>query len=185
MTHSWKYFFDVPVYRLSESQYESDWNCSRENATLVSNKEIYSKNPEMEMSAHMALRKSFGGSWRYNEIIGYIRLYLLGLQIRGEYHANDVRRNYKTRKKILRYKTHKLADELDFSLKQNNHEIFSIILKYLHNCRRELNKKSKVKRYIDSSLLEAIGQHVDWKNLFFDNAKILDETLSMQIKIND
>ena len=31
------------------------------------------------------MHDQFGGAWKYNEIIGYIRLHFLGNQIRGEY----------------------------------------------------------------------------------------------------
>jgi hypothetical protein len=49
----------------------------------------------------------------------------------------------------------------------NNDEIFKIILLYVNNCRTALKKKYR-KKYIDSSLLEVIGPHMDWKNLLFD-----------------
>ena len=48
-------------------------------------KEFYEKNPNNKIFFEEHLSNYFGGIWEYNEIIGYIKLYSIGNQIRGEY----------------------------------------------------------------------------------------------------
>jgi hypothetical protein len=81
-----KYFFDVPVYRINEEQYQKEWGNSPGNRTLQKNKTLYEHEPALGMAAHVALKDQFGGCWQYNQIVGYIKLHTSGLQIRGEFY---------------------------------------------------------------------------------------------------
>lgn len=56
-------FFDVPVYRLSEDEYELEWKKS--NAYIV----LQNTTSDYKDSAYEVLRREFGGTWEYNEII--------------------------------------------------------------------------------------------------------------------
>ena len=51
------------------------------------------------------------GTWRFNEIIGYVRLYFRGSQVLGEYYAVKRSRHVLTRHKTLIRRTHKLGPE--------------------------------------------------------------------------
>lgn len=77
--------------------------------------------------------------WEYNEIIGYIKLYIQGNQIRGEYYQHKSTRIRKTRTKSFIFKTHKLSPEISIHNK-TNFEIYILILDYLENCKLELKK---------------------------------------------
>jgi len=102
-----KYFFDIPVYRIREEEYYE------QRETYISEKllegpltkkeyeKFYSDNPGLKRKAEDHLIKVFGGPWTFNEIIGYIRLYFTGSQLRGEYWKVDAKRIVKTRKKCL------------------------------------------------------------------------------------
>lgn len=163
-----KDFFDIPVYRLSEEENEQEWINSGENKTLQD--EFYKKYPEKESRDRELLRAGFGGEWRYNEIIGYIRLYIYGTQIRGEYYVNKAKKQRRSRKKQFKFSTHKLASGESFSLKNKNNEIYKIILLYLDECEKELNKARKSKkRYIDTSIFKRIGPYINWEMFFRDN----------------
>jgi len=123
--------------------------------------DFYQKEPKQKNAAENRLRKSYGGSWEYNEIIGYIRLYFFGTQIRGEYWGVNSKRIVRTRKKTFEYKTWKLATEIDIHRKPDSSSIFSKIQDYLERCKKELKG-----RYIDIVNLKAIGSYVDWKSLY-------------------
>ncbi|MFB3079876.1 MAG: hypothetical protein ACE1Y4_17915, partial [Lysobacterales bacterium] len=83
------YFLELPVYRLSEDEYyekrstdiHSAWKKYTSPIT-PSSRSIAKRLARREVKIHEHLRNAFGGAWRYNEIIGYVRLHLLSTQIR-------------------------------------------------------------------------------------------------------
>lgn len=162
------YFLDVPVYRLSEEQYYCDRHKYVENVIYPEGsprndffrvQEI--ADPSSKVAVRECLNNSYGGCWRFNEIIGYIRLYFLGSQIRGEYYGVRKKRIIRTRRKILEYQTHKLAPEIEVPYPCTSLEIFNIIQDYLRSCGKELPG-----RYIDINTILIIGEHVDWFALY-------------------
>lgn len=169
-----KYFYDVPVYRLSRKRYYKDmdkyikkhmYSGSPNHIKMM--EDFHRKEPTQKLALEDKLRKSYGGAWKYNEIIGYIRLYFFGTQIRGEYWAVNSKRVVRTRKKILEYKTWKLASEINLHWEPDSSSIFLQILKYLERCQKKLKSK-----YIDIRNFKAIGYYVDWKLMFEESKNI-------------
>ena len=162
------YFLDLPVYRLPEDRY-----CAERNTSIDA---VMTKNPLPEtppnpsMADHLcpadeAMRShmfdAYGGSWRYNEVIGQVRLYLLGSQLRGEYWRVNRKRIVRTRRKTLKFWDWKLAPETELPSTGTNSEIYESILHQVEGCRRELKP-----RFLDSSQLTTIGPYIDWRALF-------------------
>lgn len=169
-----KYFYDVQVYRLSRERYYRDMDeyikkhmYSGIPSHIKMMEDFYRKEPTRKREAEDRLRKSYGGAWEYNEIIGYIRLYFLGTQIRGEYWGVNSKRVVRTRKKILEFKTWKLASEIDLHREPDSFSIFSKIMEYLGKCQKELKG-----RYIGTDNFKAIGPYVDWKSLYEDSKNV-------------
>lgn len=157
--------FDIPVYRLSSEDYDKEWAVSPENQIL---KKIIDSDPinrPNQVLASGSLRKSFGGTWSFNEIIGYIRLYVFGIEIRGEYFANNVQKHYKSRHKLFIQPEGRISTPgLELPLDEGNQKIFEIILLFVKNCKKEL-KKLRKKAYLDITHLERIGKYIDWKRM--------------------
>jgi hypothetical protein len=87
-----KNLFEVPVYRLEESAYY--------NKMFAHIKKVNAKNEYPINECY--LRKEYGGDWRYNEIIGFLRFYRYGSsQIRCEYWETDAKIKVLTRKNNL------------------------------------------------------------------------------------
>ena len=107
-----------------------------------------------------SLSERYGGEWEFNEIVGYIKLHILGNQIRGEYFTTTSNRKVRTRKKQYVQATHKLAPEVNLNRDSNNSEIYEKILEYVERCRLELPL-----RYIDDSHIKTIGPYIDWFQL--------------------
>lgn len=157
-----KHFFDIPVYRLSERKYH--YECE------INNQEIYQKHylkkstikPLFSYEEFCNKFSFMAEAWRYNEIIGYIRLYILGREIRGEYYQHKSQRIRKTRRKHFRYLTHKLASEINIR-GYDNTQIYTAVMKYLEECQKELRS-----RYIDIENFKMIGQYIDWNSLLND-----------------
>lgn len=168
-----KYFFDVPVYRLAEEKYYSDQN-EFIDSTLFPKDDSYSaKLRELERNdrnINIAIRdhlwRIYGGSWRFNEIVGYIRLHFLGSQIRGEYFGVKKKRIVRTRRKLLEYQTWKLAPEINIPGDSTSAEIFILIMDYVVDCKKELKG-----RELDTEILEFIGPYTDWRQLWLDNLR--------------
>ena len=161
------FFYDLPVYRLPEEIYYRK-RCEYIDNVLYPPNAPYSEErrakEKLDPSAVLGLRdhlqRSYGGMWRFNEIIGYIRLHFLGSQLREEYYAVRRERIVRTRKKQLEFHSWKLVAEHEVPIDSSNDEIYSIILQYIDDCRKTLRL-----RHIDSSGFERIGPYVDWRAL--------------------
>lgn len=167
MTSPERYFFDIPVYRLSEDQYYRELSRHVENAlfpasdpTSAAMRERDIAHPQENISMRAHLARKYGGCWLYNEIIGYIRLFFLGSQVRGEYFCISQKRLARTRHKVFEQKSLKLVPERDIPDITSNSTIFNAVLQYLADCRTELRR-----RHVDSSLLEEVGPYIDWRSL--------------------
>lgn len=163
-----RYFFDVPVYRLSEERYYRERDKFIENAVYPEdspfNETMRAKEaayPNHNIAFRDHLQRSYGGCWRFNEIIGYIRLYFLGSQVRGEYYGVRKQRVVRTRTKTLEHQTWKLVPEVDVPYPQTNEQIFETVCEYLKSCRKELPG-----RYVETELFELVGKHIDWCSLY-------------------
>lgn len=168
-----KYFFEIPVYRISESVYEKQMDdfLRRKIPTYNGMKEILFsrvKNPGISDTNAMLsgmLSKEFGGPWKYNEIIGYLRLYLYGNQIRIEYWQVQVKKIVKSRKKLFGCKSYKVVDEVAVKDLSKNSQIKVAIEAAIKNCEIKFKK-----RHLDLHHFNLIKDYVDWVN-FVANAK--------------
>lgn len=154
-----KYFCELPVYRLSRENY------------FLEQMSFYKKYYEDHITKNGRVKPPLGFEnflekalrrddiWEYNEIIGYIRLYFSGHQIRGEYYQHNVTRIRKTRKKKFAWITHKLTPEINI-LRMSDEEIYTSIIKYIDSCGKELKN-----RHIDADSFRQVGKYVQWNYL--------------------
>jgi len=147
-----KYLFELPVYRLKESDYYS-----------AMHKHIDNINSKMEIPMDTAyLRKEYGGDWHYNEIIGFLKFYQYGAnQIRCEYWETDSSRKVKTRKKLFVKKSDSYC-RVPFSKSDSNAELTKTMLSAVDHCEVILKKK---KRYIDKELFINTVNHISWQDV--------------------
>lgn len=163
-----KYFFDIPVYRLSSDRYYQERD-EYIDKVLFPKDSPYSEelrardkaDPNQNIVIRDHIQRSYGGCWEFNEIIGYIRLHFLGSQIRGEYFGVNKKRIVRTRTKTLEYKTWKLAPEIEIPYPPTQAGILKAIRDYIQDCKKELSN-----RYIDDSMFETLAENVNWVALF-------------------
>ena len=153
------------MYRLPEEQYYREMECDVDGVLFPSDdplspslRERDATYPNEKNSIRDHLRKKYGGGWRFNEVIGFIRLFFLGTQVRGEYFGVGRKRIRRTRKKIFELRSLNLAPEIEISHLMSNAGILEAVHSYLADCRKELKG-----RYIDSQLLEQLVLHIDWQ----------------------
>jgi len=160
-----KTFFDIPVYRIPQEKYESEQNSfiqheMSEGGEIV--QEMYRREPEQKTRMEQHLWKTYGGCWRFNEIIGFIRLHFFFTQIRGEYWRVTAKKIVRTRKKCFAFLDLKVTYEEEIPPGSTNAEVFALIQKYLA---RAQNERYVRKFFIDTSVFENIGPFVDWNGL--------------------
>jgi hypothetical protein len=124
------YFCDLPVYRLPEERYYAErdtyigqiiFPSGSPDESILGQRER--RDPKANDRIRDHLQKTYGGCWRFNEVIGQIRLHFLGTQVRGEYFAVVRQRIFRTRTKMLEYQTWKLAPEINIAAPYGNMEL--------------------------------------------------------------
>jgi methionine synthase II (cobalamin-independent) len=161
-------FLTLPVYRISQAKYYKQREEYVKNNLYSSNneelnkltKKVHKEQPNVKLQSQSILRKSYGGEWDFNEIIGYINLHFKGNKIKNEYWAVKAKRIVRTSKKTFEHKCHKLDIELHIAEDLDNLEILSAITSYIDTCKNELKN-----RHIDDSQLNKIGKFIDWRKL--------------------
>lgn len=139
-----KELFELPIYRLEEDKYYDQFN-------------KYKNNQSSPASDKYQL-KSFGGAWKYNEIIGFLKFYISGnTQIRCVYTDTDAQRKVKARKKYFVEKSDSFCT-LSINVKACNEDIMDVIEQAIEHCRINLPKS----RFLDRTLFDQTFRFIDW-----------------------
>lgn len=113
-----------------------------------------------ENTKHYFLKK-YGG-WKYTQVIGWIRLFVLGRQMRGEYWFANAKRIYRDMIK-RKYEYGGKAFELSFFPGEDSStEIYHQTCKAIDRLKTEKPFKG---RYIDTEAFMNIGAFINWRNL--------------------
>ena len=153
------YYFEIPVYRCSIKTHTAEMKSKEREFTHDEWKEVA---PESYQNSINYFDRTIWYPWRYNEIIGWIRLYVMGNQIRGEYYfdaSGRIRKGIRKKKYVYCGKAfeHHLFGDM------TSQEIFNEIISVLEKINK--NEKPFKKRYIDLTTFKTIGEFVDWKML--------------------
>lgn len=159
------YFYDLPVYRITEDAYYKDFEKHVDRILFghvggEALREEYQANPRRYDGPREHLLPGYGGMWRFNEIIGCIRLHFCGTQVRGEYFAVPNKIVRKSRTKRLEYLSHKLSPEVEIQQPYGNEQILHAVRQYISDCRRKLRH-----RHLDTEVFEQFAPNIRWENL--------------------
>jgi hypothetical protein len=153
--------YDLPIYRLSRKKYDQDMQARLKRAVEPWRQATGNEPPREVVDWTSQRQHEAFGPWEFNEIIGYIRIYVLGSQVRGEHFSAEKARNPLGRRRVFVLKSLKLASEVeigDFGRAFSSNDVWEAIQKYIVRCQKELRNG----RLIDDKLLRAIGPHTDW-----------------------
>ena len=161
------YFLDLPVYRVGEDAYYAaraafaDAQMTKHPLPTTPNRPSGAQQLSPQ-DAYMLdhLYWSYGGSWKYNEIVGYLRLHFLGSQVRAEYWRAEAKRIVRTRRKRIEFRDWKLAPEKEIPMDGTSEDIYAAVRAHVEDCRRELGRL-----VLDSTPLETLGPYIDWRTL--------------------
>lgn len=143
-----KVLFELPVYRLTENKYYKQFA-------------VYKVKHGNAYTDDSYLLKEYGGSWEYNEIIGYLKFYLSGnTQIRSVYTETDAKKKVKTRKKTFIETTHSFCTT-NINRKLENQKIIKFIEDSITHCALNLPKG----RFIKRDIFDSTFKHIDWQSV--------------------
>ena len=161
-------FFELPVYRVPRNRYYADRDRAIEKQIfgkhpkeIEANKAHYAEYPDSEARFRNTLEENYGGPWEFNDVVGYVRLYFLGSQIRGELWMVDATRIARRSRKPIRPYHWKVVPEIEIPRNSTNGEIFAIVSDYVAEAKKELHP-----RFLDTSTFEITGRHIDWRALW-------------------
>jgi len=153
------YYFEIPVYRNSMNDYLKE-TTTKKNKILT---DFYAYN-RAETSSERILdifHKVLWHPYQYNEVIGWICLYIMGNQVRGDYYFISSK---KIRQNIKRKRFEYVGKAFEHTLKPHltNEEIYNAILLELEKIKKN---KPFLKRHIDLNAFNTIAEFIDWQKL--------------------
>ncbi len=154
-----RHFFEVPIYRCSPDQHKEETSRRKTKYLAAFEHEIIT-NPENHDFAEKSFDRNVAYNWEYNEVIGYVRLYSLGTQIRGELWLMRAKRIVRGTKKNIHWIGKSF--ELDFTQGQSGFDIGMAVLNKLRTLTRE---KPLVGRYVDTQALSNSMKAINWRSL--------------------
>ena len=161
-----RYFFDLPVYRLTAARYYAERDRFVEKMMYPADRawsrqlrKLHALQPAVGAAFKGDLQNIYGGGWEYNEIIGWLRLHFIGALLRAEYFAVPGRPT-RTRTKTFDYVTEALVPATKIPARAGSGAIRNLIDRHLDACQRALRG-----RHLDRANLDAIARHVDWRAL--------------------
>jgi len=153
------YFFEIPIYRCDQSTHTNEMKNSEEK--LVDEFHHFnSKSHEDRMRNYFHNSKWY--PWRYNEVIGWLCLYIMGTQLRGEiWFESSKRINKGIRKK--KFKWVGKAFEHNIRNRSESDEIFTEFVEVLEQLKSKDNFFRK--RHLDLSVFKVNGRFINWVEL--------------------
>lgn len=150
-------FFEIPIYNRRLSEHTVDMQEQEDNI-----KKYISPidSPESYQAAVNAFHNGIWYPWNYNEIVGYLNLYIMGTQFRADsWFITKKRINKGIIKKTFKQSGKEFEKQIPRG--STSSDIFGFILKQLS----ELNSKSYKGFHFDLRTFKVIGSFVDWKVL--------------------
>lgn len=115
-------------------------------------------NIRMQVEQHFW--ETYGGPWQYNQVIGWVRLYVLGSQIRGDLWEMTGKRLHRKSRNQIRHLGK--AFEISFTPDESSEQIRDKIEEELERIQNEWGKK---KRILDLQCFRTIASCIDWRKL--------------------
>lgn len=155
------YLFDIPIYWCQQHKFDAEYDLKlAQHLSEFEKRSGIPLNDNLRMSLTDSFWRNYIAPWRFNQIVGYIRLYWLGSQLRGElWFMNAKRAGRQLTKKQFSLKDR--AFELHVGPEQSCGEIFQCICQKL----RAFEKNGQRRLFLDWEQFENIGRFVDWRSL--------------------
>ncbi len=154
-----RHLFDVPICRCNLDQHTEEM-AQEKSKYIQSLKEHRETPPESSTNAEKWFDDNRWYPWRFNEIVGWIHLYLRGSQVRGELYflrsesaGGDVNKRFYWVGRIFELHCH--ADD-------SSATIYNAICAELIRFQNEPQCKE---RYLDLEAFREMGPFINWRKL--------------------
>lgn len=159
-----RFFFEIPIYRISheafDQKYRLDleryWN-SFNQASGLSRSEV---SEEFRMSTEQHFWEIYGGPWRFNQAVGWLRLFARGSQVRGELWMSAAK--HLNRRALREFRLLGKVFELQCWPEQESNEIHSEITAELAKFGKEFRGGKLI---LDFECFDTMAAYVDWRRL--------------------
>ena len=157
------YFMEVPIYRVSEKRFYRDYQRDLE-AHLES---LWPPNTPPEILAELRplaevhFWKRYGGPWQFNQAVGWIRLYLLGNQFRGELW-------FISAKSLVRRPAHKRLEQSGKAFEYHpgpDDQSATIASTIRERLVEAVNEYRRGKLKLDLECFDNLAAYIDWRAL--------------------
>ena len=164
------YFFEIPIYRVSRERYGKEVEAEKEKllAPLRDLWNSVSSKPVEESEAYQYVKNNFDREhgthmWRYNQAIGWLRLFASDhSHIRVDYYWVKGRISKNLKNKLFRYCFEEKTFRLDILPAMTSNEIYLLLRQRLEELMR---KEPFRKYYIDLEPFQNISPFIDWRAL--------------------
>jgi len=163
--YSDKYIFEIAVYSCESDKFFKDREKKLQEhidwLVKASGGITPNQAPDVFKETEDHFIKKYGG-WRYTQAVGWIRIFIFGWDVRGEYwFVNAKRIDREMNKKKYEWKGK--AFELSFSSENiSSLEIYQAISMHLENLKSERPFKG---RFIDMEAFQSVGPFINWRKI--------------------
>ena len=161
-----QYIFDIPVYRTTNEKFDTEidmlvakrieWIVSHDPQRRLLSRERQNRQP------HTVIAES-GGPWQFNQVVGWLRLYVDPSHVCGELWWVDAKRINRIMRKRRFYLT--TASNVLATYFTPEYDSESIYQKTLVDIERLTSERPLKKRYLDLENFRNIGPFINWRVL--------------------
>ena len=151
------YFFEIPVYRCTEDNYHDELEKEKLNLFEECGRSL--DDPPNSIKSLLAYYdKNIWEPWYYNQVIGWLKLFVLDNQIRCDYYKLSNKRLLRKmkHKKFLYHGSYLLME------KHREHTSIGFFNELLNSLQDLAKEKQFKKRFMDLGAFARIAPHVDW-----------------------
>ncbi len=163
MVHE-RYFFEIAIYRISHDWfnegYERDLRRHWEQFIRLSGRTREQVSKELRLNVEQHFWETYGGPWQFNQAVGWLRLFVLGSQIRADLWMSAAKRLQRTARHQVRLLGK--AFEIHCWPEQSSTEIRTEVEEELLRFQREFRKGRLV---LDLECFRIAAPCMDWRRL--------------------
>lgn len=159
------YIFDIAVYLTDEDAYYREMNERVDDylhKTFISQGLTREKAPDLFDHAADRIRKSYGGPWAFNQVVGWIRLYAEPSHVGAHLWWVQAKRLQRKMNKMFYLTTTSNLLATHFHFQDDSAKIFRDTLSAIAGLSED---RSWRKRHVDLEAFIRIGSYINWREL--------------------
>jgi hypothetical protein len=156
-----RYFFEIPLYRVQKEDFNRQYE--RDKEQYLSEFQAKFEFPVSEAVLRRVEQdfwETYGGPWHFNQAIGWLRLYVLGTQIRADIWLHHARRYGRA----IPHKRYRISGQrFEYSaMFRSPDEIRSDLRRELLELQKDLGNG---RFYLDLECFDQLADLIDWGRL--------------------